>query len=316
MMTVDHMEVMDNTVSVEGRNLALEAFVNSALETKLSMLQSTLEERILAVSKTCLNQESKIIKLGMQLEDGFEVLRKILVDVSRPVQVSSVNKVQSSQPSICLHCRNEIKNDEVPPVKFSTRSESNVENCIGYRVNSKQTPVENALDQIAANAHTLAPVATDQHLYAAKHVLHQRMMGRALETWRRNTRLHSPQICQRTADDDLDDQSSHSIELELSSASDFENQSSTPCRRKSFADLLKCKRMFDADSDDESDAAASQATASDSDPGPRRNLFQRAAAGCLGLRVLEAVFGISGPNVWLGHEGSKAIHPNSPFVAG
>jgi hypothetical protein len=33
-------------------------------------------------------------------------------------------------------------------------------------------------------------------------------------------------------------------------------------------------------------------------------------------RILQSVFGISDPNIWVGHPGSSVIHPNSPFSTG
>ena len=305
---------MKNTAeSEEDCPHALELRLNAHLEQQLSRLKSTLDEHIVSVASVCLNQEKEIKLLGSKIEDRFDSLQCSLLEIARSLALQDSSRFGKDSNALgCLQSSLDSHLLKHPAPGHSRFQNNHAGDTAGSGVEAVTTHLHKQ-HQIFAEEWSPAS-SNNPPCYALS--LHFRHVVRA---WRQQTQRQQAMCYNCNGGRDSADDAGSTFSLDspsMTAGPDGSPGSPLPqrCRRKSFADLIKCKRMFETGpEEEESEAtAAAEAAVRTSAMNPLRRVLR----ACSGRGLLELVFGVSGPNVYLGHDGSRAIHPNSPFAAG
>jgi hypothetical protein len=293
---------------------ALEIRLNANLDKQLTILQSAIDDRISNLTNICCNQQHEIHQLHCKFEDRMEMLQRTLSEIARTLisamdsDLSRKHTFKRSSETARFMASGLVPAYIGESIKDISELPESGKVVLGHQVS------EPAQDE--RNMRILLPFLVEWRSIAlhrqrrAKNNVKERM-GSVIRNWKMYAPTPRHSDTKGATDSSNDGENSKQASDNDSAPSDFAESpsilSSFKCRRKGMADLVSCRRMF-GDADDESSAHSYHEDLSDSG----HDLLYYFSLP----RLAEVLFGISGPNVWLGHNGSRAVHPNSPFAAG
>ena len=293
---------------------ALEIRLNAHLDKQITTLQTAIDDRLGNLTNICCNQEHQIHQLHCKFEDRLDMLQRTLSEIARSLITAMDSDLSrkhwpkrnsGSFKSTGLVLSSTVSTGQ--NVSDATEGSEHQGKIAGHTAASE--PVRNE-----GNMRILLPFFVEWRSLAlsrqrtAKNNVKERM-DTMIRSWRRYAPPRDPDVKAAAADSSSDGENSNPGSDIDSAPSEILDPASLKCRRKGLADLVSCRRMF-GDAEDE-DAQSTR-----DDPIESGEAHLNPLAYCSVARLAEALLGISGPNVWLGHNGSRAVHPNSPFAAG